>query len=162
MILLNRKRFELIHQSHKLLFENLEECDISWREYVNHVQQYGHASRVLSCQITNQKNVYLQFESVLYQNHHYVVTTLSDITQKKIMQSKLEQHDSLNVIGQMAASIAHEIRNPMTSLLGFTALLKENATEEASNYLEVIESELYRIEHILNEMLVLSKPRHKK
>lgn len=162
LILLNQKRVELIQQPYSVLFENLEECGVSVEEYESNIKQYGHASCTVACQMVNQKMMYLQFESVMDQSCQYVVTTLSDVTKIRLMQSKLEQHDSLNVIGQMAASIAHEIRNPMTSLLGFTALLKENATEEASNYLSVIESELHRIEHILSEMLILSKPRQKK
>ncbi|WP_412176979.1 ATP-binding protein [Lysinibacillus macroides] len=58
----------------------------------------------------------------------------------------------------MAASIAHEIRNPLTSLKGFTELLKLNADDESRMYLSVIDSELQRMEQILSELLVLSKP----
>ena len=57
----------------------------------------------------------------------------------------------------MAASIAHEIRNPLTSLKGFTELLKLNADDESRMYLS-IDSELQRMEQILSELLVLSKP----
>lgn len=162
LILLNRKRYELIYEPHAILFESLEEQGTSLQQYVYNIRKNGHASCVMAYKTKKEKNIYLKFESIQDQSEKYIITTISDVTKKIVMQSQLEQNDSLNMIGQMAASIAHEIRNPMTSLLGFTALLKENATEEATSYLSVIESELHRIENILGEMLELSKPRQRK
>lgn len=162
LILLNRKRFEVIYELHNILFDNLEEHGISSQQYIYNLRKNGHASCIMTYKTTNDKNIYLQFESIQDQSRKFIITTISDVTKTIVMESQLEQSDSLNMIGQMAASIAHEIRNPMTSLLGFTALLKEDATEEASGYLSVIDSELHRIENILSEMLELSKPREKK
>ncbi|WP_264987393.1 sensor histidine kinase [Lysinibacillus piscis] len=59
-------------------------------------------------------------------------------------------------------SIAHEIRNPITSLKGFTELLKLNADNESLMYLSVIDTELQRMDQILSELLVLSKPANMK
>jgi two-component system CheB/CheR fusion protein len=62
----------------------------------------------------------------------------------------------LSAVGQLAAGIAHEIRNPLTALKGFTKLL-EPITEK-KNYLEIMSSELDRIETIISELLMLAKP----
>lgn len=86
------------------------------------------------------------------------LTLFRDITEKKVMQEKLRKSDTLNVIGELAAGIAHEIRNPMTALKGFIQLLKESLSEGHSMYFQVITSELERIDSIINEFLVLAKP----
>lgn len=83
---------------------------------------------------------------------------ISDVTESTILQQQLAQKDALLEVGQLAASVAHEIRNPMTTLKGFTQLLKMSAEQESLKYLTVIEDEIDRMEHILSEMLNLSKP----
>lgn len=83
---------------------------------------------------------------------------IKDQTKKVILQQQAEQKESLLEVGQLAASVAHEIRNPITTLKGFTQLLKVKANEETLKYLSVIEDEIKRMELILSEMLNLSKP----
>lgn len=83
---------------------------------------------------------------------------ITDCTESTLLKQDLAHKGSLSEVGQLAASIAHEIRNPMTTLKGFTQLLKESATEENLKYLTVIDDEILRMESILSEMLFLSKP----
>ena len=54
---------------------------------------------------------------------------MNDRTEKMAMEKRLAHSNSLSTIGELAASIAHEIRNPMTTLKGFVQLLKISATE---------------------------------
>ncbi|MFJ8261732.1 ATP-binding protein [Rummeliibacillus sp. NPDC094406] len=86
------------------------------------------------------------------------LTTIRDETEKTMLIKQIEHQQTLQMIGEMAASIAHEIKNPMTSLKGFTDLMKMTATDENKRYLSVIDSEIQRIESIVNEFLNLSKP----
>ncbi len=74
------------------------------------------------------------------------------------MQEQLRKSDRLNVIGELAAGIAHEIRNPMTALKGFIQLLEGSIKAEHAMYYQVITSELARIDSIINEFLILAKP----
>lgn len=74
------------------------------------------------------------------------------------MEECLRKSDTLNVVGELAAGIAHEIRNPMTALKGFIQLLQGSIKEDHSLYFNVITSELKRIESIITEFLILAKP----
>lgn len=85
--------------------------------------------------------------------HHLCVS--QDITDVKNRDNMLKKRDELGIIGQLAAGIAHEIRNPLTAVKGFIQLLNE---ETNNGYSDVILSELDRIEFIMNEFLMLAKP----
>ena len=81
-----------------------------------------------------------------------------DITERKQMEAEMKRLDGLNLIGQMAASIAHEIRNPMTTVRGFLQLLgsKPNLFDY-KNYFELMIEELDRANSIITEFLSLSR-----
>ncbi|MDG5786293.1 PAS domain S-box protein [Evansella sp. AB-P1] len=89
------------------------------------------------------------------------VFTFRDITEKKKSEELLHQSEKLSAVGQLAAGIAHEIRNPLTSLKGFLQLIKNNNGGK-KEYFDIMMSEFMRIEQILNELLVLSKPQSMK
>nr|WP_329959326.1 CheR family methyltransferase [Paenibacillus athensensis] len=79
-----------------------------------------------------------------------------DITDRRNSEELLRKSEMLSAIGQLAAGIAHEIRNPLTALKGFTKLLTTGIHNES--YIRVMSEELNRIEEIVSELLVLAKP----
>lgn len=95
--------------------------------------------------------------TINYEGEKAAVGIFKDITEQQMEEDRVMQSEKLTTAGQLAAGIAHEIRNPLTSINGFVKLLR---SAERSNelYFEIIESELKRIELIVNELLVLSKP----
>jgi two-component system sporulation sensor kinase B len=72
----------------------------------------------------------------------------------------LKSADKLNAISQLAASVAHEIRNPMTTVRGFLQMLKDdqNLTSDQSTFISVSLEELDRTNHIINDFLSLARP----
>lgn len=64
----------------------------------------------------------------------------------------------LNAIGEMAASVAHEVRNPMTSIKGFVQMMNDDPSNPYRAFTKIMESEILRINLIANEFLILSKP----
>lgn len=80
-----------------------------------------------------------------------------DITEKKLAEERLVRSEKLSVIGELAASVAHEIRNPLTSLKGFVQFIRP-ADNKNEKYYEIMLSELERINDIVSELLLLAKP----
>ena len=81
---------------------------------------------------------------------------IRDITEKKQAQELLIRTEKLSIAGELAASIAHEIRNPVTTIKGFLQLLQSGSVKK--KYFDVMESEIDRIELILSELLMLARP----
>ncbi|WP_281887839.1 CheR family methyltransferase [Paenibacillus sp. YYML68] len=86
---------------------------------------------------------------------HYLKIS-EDISERKHTEELLRKSEMLSAVGQLAAGIAHEIRNPLTALKGFTKLLTTGANNDS--YLSIMADELERIEEIVSELLVLAKP----
>jgi len=80
-----------------------------------------------------------------------------DVTEKKAAQELLIKSEKLSIAGELAAGIAHEIRNPITSIKGFLQLLQASGFEKQIYY-DIMKSEIERIELILSELLMLAKP----
>jgi PAS domain S-box-containing protein len=80
-----------------------------------------------------------------------------DITERKRSEELLLKSEKLSIVGQLAAGVAHEIRNPLTSLKGFVQLLRNKVTG-FKEYFEIMLSELDRINFIVSEFLVIAKP----
>ncbi|MFT8320744.1 MAG: ATP-binding protein [Bacillus sp. (in: firmicutes)] len=79
-----------------------------------------------------------------------------DFTERKRTEQLLLNSEKLTAVGQMAASVAHEIRNPLTTIRGFIQYLKNDIKDKS--HFELIMSELDRINFIVGEFLILSKP----
>jgi signal transduction histidine kinase len=74
------------------------------------------------------------------------------------MRNRLLEADKLAALGEVAAGVAHEIRNPLVSIGGFTRRIRKKVGEESNitPYLDVIIDEVGRLERTLNEMLDFS------
>ncbi|WP_285766410.1 PAS domain-containing sensor histidine kinase [Peribacillus sp. SI8-4] len=104
--------------------------------------------RVKHIEFLTRKNVYSGLNLSIFR----------DVSKNLEMQAQIRKSDTLNVVGELAAGIAHEIRNPMTALKGFIQLLEDGVEGDFSTYFHVITSEIKRIETIITEFLVLAKP----
>lgn len=90
-----------------------------------------------------------------------IIGVTRDISERKKSEAMLRQSDKLSIVGQLAASVAHEIRNPLTSLKGFVQLLQECEQTETSSYYNIMFKELNRIDQIMGQLLMLAKPQVK-
>jgi PAS domain S-box-containing protein len=82
---------------------------------------------------------------------------LTDITERVHLEKEMYRLDRLNLIGEMAAGIAHEIRNPMTTVQGFLQLSKNKNDNLSDDIINLMLEELNRANSIITEFLNLAK-----
>ncbi len=83
------------------------------------------------------------------------------ITEEKRMQEHLIQSDRLISLGQLSAGVAHEINNPLTSVLGYAQILLKDKNEQSEGFadLKIIEEQALNCKTILNDLLLFSRAR---
>ena len=89
-----------------------------------------------------------------------VVFIIDSVDQHQQIQQELQRADKLNVISQLAASVAHEIRNPLTTVQGFLQLMsiEPQVHRNHKNYIDISLKELNDAQSIINDYLSLAKP----
>ncbi len=105
-------------------------------------------------------HVYLTVSPIKNHNEKTIgaSTIVRDVTTQKKIEKEMARMDQMNLVGEMAASIGHEVRNPMTTVRGFLQLLGENKnTAKYSDYIPLMISELDRANHIITEFLSISR-----
>lgn len=87
--------------------------------------------------------------------------TFQDLTQLKKIEEDLKRADRLAAVGRLAASMAHEIRNPLASISGSVQLLLENTPDrgEDQNLMHIVVSEADRLNGLLTSFLHFARPR---
>ncbi|WP_345789136.1 ATP-binding protein [Pelotomaculum propionicicum] len=87
-----------------------------------------------------------------------VLSLKEEIDRREQMEKEMARLDRLNLIGEMAAGIGHEIRNPMTTVRGFLQLMQEKERyAQDREFLTLMISELDRANSIISEFLSLAK-----
>ncbi|GGD47111.1 ATP-binding protein [Paenibacillus nasutitermitis] len=82
---------------------------------------------------------------------------IHDITEMSRLRDEVGRLERLSLVGQMAASITHEIRNPMAVIRGFVQLMRERSPEHQQEYYRIVMDELDRANSIINDFLSLAQ-----
>lgn len=100
-------------------------------------------------------------ERVEFGGENCILETIADVTEVKKLRDELSRLGELNLVGKMAASIGHEIRNPMTTARGFLQMLcSKRECEQFREYFDIIIDELDRANNIVSEFLSMT-PKNK-
>lgn len=85
---------------------------------------------------------------------------LRDLKEIQKLQEELNRKDRLASVGQLAAGIAHEIRNPLSTIKGFARIFEENAREgsEEKTLAQIMNQEICRVDKVIADLLEFSKP----
>jgi PAS domain S-box-containing protein len=159
-------RFTYINtQGAKMLMKSKEEllgkCALDMFPYSEKEWCYMHYEKALIQQQPLKFESFVNemwLEERVYPTSDGISVYFVDITEEKASEELLRRTDKLTAVGQLAAGVAHEIRNPLTALRGFVQLIQRASDEKHIAYTDIMLSELDRIEFIISEFLVLSKP----
>lgn len=88
-----------------------------------------------------------------------VIITLDDVTDRVNLEKERKKQEKLAALGEMAARVAHELRNPISVLGGFIKRLERNINnpEAREKYVNILKNEILRLENIVNEILDFSR-----
>ena len=85
------------------------------------------------------------------------IIMIQDMTELETLKLELSHVERLGIIGQMAAGITHEIRNPMAVVRGFLQLMREKSSDNLDHYYRIVLDELDRANSIINDFLALAQ-----
>ncbi len=83
------------------------------------------------------------------------IAIFSDISKTKSLEERVKHSEKLAVLGEMAAVMAHEIRNPLNAIAGFAQLLqtKVDETDPRRKYVDIVTQEAFRIDTLISDIL---------
>ena len=88
-----------------------------------------------------------------------VIASVRDITVEKKLEQQIIQSERLAAMGQMIGGFAHELNNPLTSILGATELLQEaEASEQVRKHLTTLQQQSRRAAEIVQNLMYFSRP----
>jgi len=89
------------------------------------------------------------------------ILVFQDMTETKRIEEEMKRVEGLALIGELAAGIAHEIRNPMASISGSIQMLKEGLDTDDVNQrlMDIILREINRLNHLISDFLLFARPR---
>lgn len=92
-------------------------------------------------------------------NEKIQINLIKDVSEIVKMQEQMKQKEKLAAVGQLAAGIAHEIRNPLAGISGSIELLsQENKNPDDQKLMKIIIKEIDRLNNLITEFLDYSKP----
>lgn len=112
----------------------------------------------------NQKIVWVEQKCILIYNKanqvYAIEGIIRDVTARKQLEQITSWYDRMNMVGYMAATVAHEIRNPMTTVHGYLQLIKRKEKyQDDKDIFQLMIGELDRANTIIREYLSLSRQR---
>ncbi|SEP37362.1 two-component system sensor histidine kinase NtrB [Propionispora vibrioides] len=81
----------------------------------------------------------------------------AEVATKEKLGREISRLDRLQLVSQMAAGVAHEIRNPMTVVMGFVQMMAQKAEERSKSKFALIMDELKRVNDIISDFLSLAR-----
>jgi two-component system NtrC family sensor kinase len=96
---------------------------------------------------------------VLDSDEGHSVCVLRDITEQRRLQEQLLQSEKLAALGELVSGVAHELNNPLTTVVGYAQLLQDdsNLSESARRQMSVIHTEAARASRIVQNLLAFAR-----
>lgn len=151
------------YSRHEIIGKTPEEVgigEIDYEKIINIINEQGRVDNLECSSWTKQGKItlILSAEEIEINGEQCILFVVNDITEIKRLQIELAHLDRLHLIGQMAAGIAHEVRNPMTTVRGYLQLLQNKKEFQSfESQFALMLDEIDRANSIITEFLSLAK-----
>lgn len=99
----------------------------------------------------------LSSETIIVEGTKAALIVIENINDRRNFETEIARLERLNLIGQMAAGIGHEVRNPLTTVRGYLQLMMRRKQDANCEHLQLMINELDRANAIISEFLSLAK-----
>jgi PAS domain S-box-containing protein len=108
-----------------------------------------------------QKTLFINMKSLIIKTKKFIIVGITDITALKDQELLIMQHEKLAAVAQTAAGFAHELKNPLTTIKGFTQLLyrKKSIQTDDMNHLKIMLNEANRADRLIEDFLNFATPK---
>jgi len=86
------------------------------------------------------------------------IIIFTDLTDLKAMESQMKLRENLSTLGEMSAGIAHELRNPMGVIAGYTKMLQRKVPDELQSAVDAIDREIRMMDRIISDFMSFTHP----
>lgn len=163
--LMGKSKEELIGNHHRSMYskEQIEALHASDQDLLNSENKSLSYNTIIEFVDGRQVDLLIN-KAIVYDNEGSpigILGALTDLTEHREMQKTMARLDQYRIIGEMAAAIGHEVRNPMTTVRGFLQLLNENESLNGNKeYFDLMIEEIDRANSIITDFLSLGKGLH--
>ena len=119
----------------------------------------------IDCIIKGQTKYFIVSKSIFTPNENETNTVLiiSDVTDQKKLEKQIQRNERMTAMGELASSVAHEIRNPLNTIGTITQQLRKDFApveniEEYKTLSELVYKEVKRINETIENFLIFAKP----
>ena len=159
-----------MNKSGKEIIERYEDVPIMQeleKQTIQTIKDKNNINQVISINSLNGKAIYIDVGTSLLikedRSYYGAICSFNDITERKILENNLVRVDRLASVGQFAAGLAHEIRNPLTGIKTGIQVIKNremNKNELANvELMDGLTYEIDRINSLVTDLLDFSKPK---
>lgn len=162
LVTLNKSGKEILNRYKDVsVMEELE------KQTIQTLENKTNAQKVISISSNSGKTIYIDVGTSLIikedRSSYGAICSFNDITDRKLLENNLVRMDRLASVGQFAAGLAHEIRNPLTGIKTGIQVIKnrEKSRNETANVelMEGLTYEIDRINNLVTDLLDFSKPK---
>jgi two-component system sensor histidine kinase HydH len=138
---------------------------VEFLEEINHSQnQDGVIEKEIECKISDVKMVPLEIAASSLKDENDVflgnVLLFKDLTEMRTLRREVARSQRLASVGRLAAGVAHEIRNPLSSIKGFATYFKERYPDRPDDQqtADIMIQEVDRLNRVVGQLLEFAKP----
>lgn len=135
-----------------------------WEEVQKQISQEASTEKEINCRLSSGQIVPLEFEISRFRSEDdgpiSYILMFKDLSQVKALQREIIRSQRLASVGNLAAGVAHEIRNPLSSIKGFATYFKERYPDmpQDQKIAKIMIEEVERLNRVVGQLLELSKP----